>query len=85
MEIKYSAQAVKFLAKLDYIIRERIQAAITDLPNGDIKKLQGRAGYRMRVGDYRILFDRVKVTLFTFKKLEVVAKYINRGGFLWTI
>ncbi len=27
------------------------------LPYGDIKKLQGRGGYRLRVGDFRIIFD----------------------------
>lgn len=32
--------------------------AIAKLPfSGDIKKLQGSDGYRLRVGNFRILFD----------------------------
>lgn len=38
--------------------------------SGDVKKLQGAAGYRMRVGDYRILFAEDAVT--------VLAVYIGR-------
>lgn len=58
MEINYSKQAVKFLKKQPASIRERIRNAIQNLPSGDVKKLQGRDGYRLRVGDYRIIFDR---------------------------
>ena len=37
----------------------RILKAIKDLPYGDVKKLQGRAeDYRLRVGDYRIIFTK---------------------------
>ncbi len=31
--------------------------AINKLPNGDVKKLQGRTGYRLRVGNFRIIFS----------------------------
>lgn len=38
--------------------RRRLTDSIAKLPyEGDIKKLQGIDGYRLRVGDYRILFD----------------------------
>ena len=41
--------------------KERILKALRKLekepPEGDIKSLVGRDGYRLRVGDYRILFD----------------------------
>ena len=30
---------------------------------GDVKKLKGRAGFRMRVGRYRVLFDEDKTTI----------------------
>ena len=30
---------------------------------GDVKKLAGRAGYRMRVGSYRVLFDEDATTV----------------------
>lgn len=56
-EIHYSKQAEKFLKKLDSTTRNRIRNATHNLPAGDVKKLQGRNGYRLRVGDYRIIFD----------------------------
>lgn len=58
MEISYSKQAEKYLKRQDYATRNRIRNAIHNLPFGDVKKLQGRDGYRLRVGDYRIIFDR---------------------------
>lgn len=58
MEIRYSKQAEKFLKKQTLAIRTRIREAIHNLPRGDVKKLQGRNGYRLRVGDYRVIFDR---------------------------
>lgn len=57
-QIVYSKKAVKFLKKQDKPTRIRLIEAIDKLPlDGDIKKLQGVDGYRLRVGDYRILFD----------------------------
>lgn len=58
MEIHYSKQAEKFLKKQDSTTRNRIRSAIQNLPSGDVKKLQGMNGYRLRVGNYRIIFDR---------------------------
>ena len=58
MEIRYSKQAEKFLKKQTASIRNRIIKAIHNLPSGDVKKLRGKNGYRRRVGDYRIIFDR---------------------------
>ncbi|MHB1101884.1 MAG: type II toxin-antitoxin system RelE family toxin [Devosia sp.] len=37
---------------------------------GDVKKLSGRDGYRLRVGRYRVLFDEDQVT--------VIAVYIGK-------
>lgn len=58
MEFRYSKQAEKFLKKQDRAVRNRILKAIHNLPAGDVKKLQGRNGYRLRIGDYRIIFDK---------------------------
>lgn len=58
MEIRYSKQAVKFLGKQPRDLRIRIINAIEKLPAGDVKKLTGQPFYRLRVGDFRILFDR---------------------------
>ena len=58
MEIKYSKQAVKFLQKQEKKTQIRIITAIELIPLGDIKKLQGEDRYRLRVGDFRIIFNR---------------------------
>lgn len=58
MEIRYSKQAIKFLGKQERSIRTRIKDAIMNLPAGDVKKLIGQPYYRLRVGDFRVLFTR---------------------------
>ena len=58
MKIEYSKQAIKFLEKQDIPTRKRLKTEIENLPYGDVKKMQGTSGYRLRVGDFRILFDR---------------------------
>jgi mRNA interferase RelE/StbE len=67
LDIHYSKQAVKFLKKQDSITRKRIIKAIQRLPAGDVKKLQGEPSYRLRVGDYRIIFDHEKNILMIIK------------------
>ena len=38
--------------------KQNIKDAIEKLPDGDVKKLKGYTNaFRLRVGDYRILFD----------------------------
>lgn len=69
---QYSKQAVKFLKKQDIPTRKRIVTAINNLPAGDVKKLQGTDGYRLRVGDFRIIFDKNGDVLW-IEKIE------NRG------
>lgn len=56
--IKYSKQAQKFLAKQQQKVRQRLETAIQALPSGDVKKLQGQPYYRLRLGDFRVLFER---------------------------
>lgn len=57
-KIFYSKKALKFLKKQDVISQKRIVMAIGKLPySGDIKKLQGSDGFRLRVGTFRVLFD----------------------------
>lgn len=72
MEIQYSRQAVKFLKRQDVRTRKRLVDAINSIPNGDIKKLQGRTNYRLRVGDFRIIFDKSGNILY-------IEKIDNRG------
>ncbi len=73
MEIRYSKQASKFLKKQPKQIQLRIMNAIDKLPAGDVKKMQGQSNYyRLRVGDYRIIFTHDNVIL-------LVEKIGNRG------
>lgn len=58
MEISCSKQSEKFLKRQAPAVRERILNAIRRLPEGDIKKLRGTDKYRLRVGDFRVIFDR---------------------------
>ena len=37
--------------------QEKIIIAIERIPKGDIVKLRNRNGYRLRVGEYRVLYD----------------------------
>lgn len=61
MNYEYSIRkkAIKFIKKQNKDQQERILKAIYALPViGDIKKMSGEDRlYRLRVGDYRILFE----------------------------
>lgn len=58
MRIEYSKKAVKYINALDKSTKQRIKAGIEKLPTGDIKKLKGvENGYRLRLGDLRVLFS----------------------------
>jgi mRNA interferase RelE/StbE len=61
MRVELNNTARKQYSRLNEPHRGRITEALDLLenepPEGDIKKLQGRDGYRVVVGDYRILFD----------------------------
>ncbi|GAA1084998.1 type II toxin-antitoxin system RelE family toxin [Nocardiopsis metallicus] len=71
VEIKASAR--KELRRLDGPIRKRVVAAIADLadaprPDG-CKKLKARDGYRIRVGDHRVVYtvDDGQITVVVIK------------------
>ena len=58
MSIEYSKKAVKYINSVDRLTKKRLREAIEKIPFGDIKRLQGvEEGYRLRVGDLRILFS----------------------------
>ena len=56
-----SPKAAKYLLKLDSNTKSRIIKAFKNLekepPQGDIKKMQGKDGFRLRIGKFRALFD----------------------------
>ena len=58
MQIEYSKKAVKYINSSDKPTKKRLKEAIEKIPFGDINKLQGvEEGYRLRVGDLRVLFS----------------------------
>ena len=57
--VRYSKLAEKYLHAQTAETRRRIVTAIGILPNGDVKKLQGRGGYRLTIGGVRVLFDYI--------------------------
>lgn len=58
MQIIFSKRAAKAIATMDSKTKARIKIAIDNLPRGDVKKLKNYTpAYRLRVGDWRILFD----------------------------
>ena len=59
-EIIFSDKAFKQLKKLERKIQERIIASLERIkirPESYITKLVGDPGYKLRVGDYRVIMD----------------------------
>lgn len=59
--VGYRALAERQLLRLDVSVQKRVVAAIDKLADNPrppgYRKLQGRAGYRIRVGDYRVVYN----------------------------
>jgi mRNA interferase RelE/StbE len=63
--LKYRRQARNYLARLPFKIKSVIVnhlhelAASPDSPSLDIADLKGRKGFRLRVGQYRVIYIRL--------------------------
>ncbi|MBI2129551.1 type II toxin-antitoxin system RelE/ParE family toxin [Candidatus Woesearchaeota archaeon] len=59
--IIWDEKAYDELKKLEASIHRRIEKKVSELSEDpylkDIKKLKGTEGYRLRVGDYRVIFE----------------------------
>lgn len=72
-KIAYSKQAIKTLSKLPTNETARIRAKLRQYSDdpasqaNNIKKLQGRDAYRLRVGDWRVIFDENDVVIDVIK------------------
>jgi mRNA interferase RelE/StbE len=74
--IEFEKAAQRFLDKQDKSQRIRLYKAIYKLPDGtDIKKIKGHNLYRLRVGDYRILYNVDDVI-----KVITIENVDNRGN-----
>ena len=71
MEVKLGPKAQKYLDRKNEPEKSRIIKTLKKLekepPEGDIIKLQGKDGYRARIGGYRILFDIENDRIDVFK------------------
>ena len=59
MEIVWTAAATRQWLRLSADVRRRLEArleAFAQTGHGDVKRLKGRDGARLRVGDWRIIF-----------------------------
>jgi mRNA interferase RelE/StbE len=63
-KISYEKRAFIELKKLDKLLAKRIIKKIkemeTDPFKSNIKRLKGQTSFRLRVGDYRVLFELLK-------------------------
>lgn len=63
MTFSFSKQAIKYLKSLQPRLTKRIISAIEELPDlGDVKSLKGKKTpplYRLRLGKYRVIFQRI--------------------------
>jgi mRNA interferase RelE/StbE len=72
-KIAYSKQAIKTLMRIQSNESARIRAKISqcasdpDSMANNVKKLQGGDSYRLRVGDWRIIFDENDVVIEVIK------------------
>jgi mRNA interferase RelE/StbE len=58
--VSFTPAAARRWAKLSRDIRRRIDARLIEFAStgkGDVRRLKGRAGSRLRVGDWRVIFD----------------------------
>ena len=73
-QLKYRRQARNYLARLPFKIKSRIVNKLHQLkenpdnPTLDVDKLKGETGYRLKVGQYRIIYTRLNDQLI----IEVV-------------
>lgn len=73
--INLTKKAEKFIKKQDKDTQKRIIRAIIELPEGDVKKLKGMNElYRLRVGDFRVTFEKNDTEL-----IIIVVDIGNRG------
>ncbi len=65
-DISFTAAATRQWLNLSADIRKRIDAKLTVYAtngSGDVKRLKGRAGCRLRVGDWRVIFIEEKTSI----------------------
>jgi mRNA interferase RelE/StbE len=65
-DVVFTPSALKQWTKLSADVRARIDRRLTafaETGSGDVKQLKGRDGCRLRVGDWRVIFDETAGTI----------------------
>lgn len=70
-KIIWDKKAQNDLHKLEILIAQRIILKVRELGENpfskDIRRLKGETSFRLRVGDYRVVFDIIKDTIIVLK------------------
>jgi mRNA interferase RelE/StbE len=70
-KIIWDRKALDFLDKLDSSMARRIIIKVKDLAENpfsrDVKRLKGQPSFRLRVGDYRVIFDIIRDAIIVLK------------------
>ena len=80
-QVEFSRDAFKSLRRMPRNTAQLIRAKIDGLardpraPNNNVKKLTARPGYRLRVGDWRVIYD-----LHDVLRVLAVERIAPRGG-----
>jgi mRNA interferase RelE/StbE len=80
-KIVFTKSALKFLRKMPRNEEKRIRTKLAQLSkdpyarNVNVTKLQNRPGFRLRVGDWRVIYDVIDEEL-----VILVLKVGSRGG-----
>lgn len=64
--VTYSDQSIRQLRRLPAGMRERVIAKVARYAAsgaGDVKRLVGRSGQRLRIGDWRVIFAETETTI----------------------
>jgi mRNA interferase RelE/StbE len=80
-QVRLSREAIRTLQRLpgslSGLIRSKIDGVAAEpyAPNNNVKKLAGRPGYRLRVGDWRVIYELDDAVL-----VLAVERVAPRGG-----
>lgn len=80
-KIEYSREAAKSMRSMPRNVFTTISSKIEQLaadpfaPNNNVKKLEGRSGFRLRVGDWRVIYNTYNERLTIY-----VVAVAPRGG-----
>jgi len=72
-EVTYSKQAIKTLSRIPANESARVRSKVRQYADNpasqmnNVRKLQGRDAYRLRVGDWRIIFGEDEVVIDVIK------------------